>query len=140
MKQYDILIGIDPGVSTGYSRYCPHAKKLLAVETKMIHEVLFELRELIKHLKIFVIVEDARLAVHGRSGAINQAKLQGAGSVKRDCSLIEDFLTDLKIPYRMTRPRKAITKMDSEAFKKLTGWQGRTSNHARDSALLIYGV
>jgi len=32
-----------------------------------------------------------------------------------------------------------MTKLDREQFKKITGYEGVTSEHARDAALLVYG-
>ena len=32
-----------------------------------------------------------------------------------------------------------MTKWSAEVFADMTGWKGRTSNHARDAALLVYG-
>ncbi len=66
-------------------------------------------------------------------------KQQGAGSVKRDCKIWEDFLTDLDIPFEMVAPRKGMTKYSAAAFKKLTGYEGKTSEHARDAAMLVFG-
>ena len=80
-------------------------------------------------------VEDARKAVFGRK--MEGFKLQGAGSVKRDASIWEDFLTDLNIPFEMVRPNKRITKMKSDTFKNYFKWQGRTTYHSRDAAMLI---
>jgi hypothetical protein len=68
-----------------------------------------------------------------------RGKLMGAGSVKRDCEIWEEFCENYDIPYTAVPPRKGLTKWDAETFNKMTGWQGRTSNHARDAALLVWG-
>ena len=36
-------------------------------------------------------------------------------------------------------PRRDFA-VDAARFAKLTGWQGRTSEHARDAAMLVYGM
>ena len=85
---------------------------------------------------MFVRIEDARqrrwLGNKGREA------LQGAGSIKRDATIWEDFLTDKKIPFEMVAPSRNSTKLSAEVFKRLTGWQGRTSEHSRDAAMLVF--
>ena len=63
----------------------------------------------------------------------------GAGSIKRDCEIWEEFAALYGIPIQFIPPRKGLTKWDAETFNKMTGWKGRTSNHARDAALLVWG-
>ena len=36
--------------------------------------------------------------------------------------------------------RLAGAKLDAAAFKRLTSWQGRTSEHGRDAAMLVWGI
>lgn len=87
---------------------------------------------------MLVRVEDARQATWNRKEDVHRAK--GAGSVMRDASIWEDFLEDLGIDYEMVRPRKEFTKWKENAFRSLTKFKGRTSEHARDAALLVYGL
>ena len=63
----------------------------------------------------------------------------GAGSVRRDCEIWEEFCNHYKIPFDAVPPRKGLTKWDADTFAKVTGYKGRTSNHARDAALLVFG-
>jgi hypothetical protein len=39
----------------------------------------------------------------------------------------------------MVPPKAGATKWDADTFRRLTGYSGRTSNHARDAALLVWG-
>lgn len=134
-KQY--AIGIDCGTNTGLAIYDVQAKKLVQCSTLKIHramEVIINYRE---H-KIIVFVEDARLAVFGRSNDYNRA--QGAGSVKRDAAIWEDFLTDLGVEFQMKRPNKKITKLGKYEFEKITGYKGLTSSHSRDAGMMVFGM
>ena len=80
--------------------------------------------------------EDARLRQwYGDKG---REALQGAGSIKRDCGIWEEFCAMHGIPHRAIKPAKGATKWDAERFKKMTGWPGRTNEHARDAALLVF--
>jgi hypothetical protein len=64
----------------------------------------------------------------------------GAASVKRDCTIWVDALTDWGIPFLLRAPKDGVTKMAASLFSKATGWKGRTSKHARDAAMLVFGV
>ena len=140
MVNVDILIGIDTGVNTGFAEYYA-SDGLLICDCKKIHKALFRVLELAQdNAKIHVVVEDARLARFWKNK--DYARAQGAGSVKRDAKIWEEFLADLGKDYAVTfelrRPNKALTKLSAEAFKKITGYKKRVNEHARDAAMLIY--
>ncbi|HEY4208002.1 MAG TPA: hypothetical protein VGM31_14360 [Puia sp.] len=135
-KQYRIVIGIDTGVETGFAMWDKELRRLVIVESRMIHEAMDTVKGFAGPATL-VRVEDARQAVYGRQNDAH--KLKGAGSVMRDAKIWEDFLTGLGLDFEMLRPRKQFTKLSSEAFQKITGWAGRTNNHARDAAMLVFG-
>ena len=135
-----ICIGIDPGTHTGVAVWDTMEGKFLSLETLPIHQALFKVmmwRDRVGH-DLRVVFEDARQRTWFGKGDTS-AKLQGAGSIKRDCSIWEDFCKDYQIPYRAVPPQKGGTKWDAQYFNYVTGWQGKTSNHARDAALLVLG-
>lgn len=134
-----IRIGIDPGVSTGFAAWDMTQKRLINVQTLKIHEAmrLVETHHNLGNLHS-VTFEDARLRTW--LGAKGREALQGAGSIKRDCSIWADFLGSLNIPYRAVKPGPGATKWNAEYFARVTGWTKRTSNHARDAAVLVYGT
>src|SRR5574344_1278886 len=130
-----ILIGIDTGVRTGYAISVDG--EFMTIETTKIHRALQYVLSLSYENEIFVRVEDARKRRwYGTSG---KEKLQGAGSIKREASIGEDFLKDNKIPHEMVAPKNNKTKISEEVFKRITKWDGRTSEHSRDAAMLIFG-
>ncbi|WP_129714650.1 hypothetical protein [Pedobacter sp. SYP-B3415] len=131
-----IIIGIDPGVNTGVAIYNKSTKQLEEVRTCLLHEA-FELVISYRSLITMVRVEDARQRKW--FGARAEAKQQGAGSVKRDCGAWEDFLVAKEIPHEFIAPVKGTTKVTAAYFAKLTGWIKKTSNHARDAAMLVWG-
>jgi len=135
-----ILIGIDTGTNTGFAVYNTTGRILERVDCLMIHDAIIQVIQYQNDPSIEiqrVRVEDARLARFGRQNQRDSFKLQGAGSVKRDASIWEDFLTAYKIPFEMVRPNKRITKWDSSTFKRYFKWPGRTNSHSRDAALLV---
>jgi hypothetical protein len=140
-RDFDYIIGVDPGVNTGWAEWSKPDRKLLAVNTWKIHEGIFRLQgELLSRYdrsRILVRLEDARLRKWlGPDKGRDQ--LQGAGSVKRDSQIWADLCEDLGVACQQLPPGKARTKWSSDHFKKVTGWPGRTSNHARDAAVLVY--
>lgn len=134
-----IYIGIDPGTHTGVAVWDSKEGRFLTLETMPIHRAM----DLVRMARddneaIQVIFEDARLRTWFGKGNVS-AKAQGAGSVKRDCSIWEDFLIDSEIPFVTTKPGNVATKVTPSWFRKLTGWEGRCSEHARDAAMLVFG-
>ncbi|MFQ5561204.1 MAG: hypothetical protein ACE5FU_11560 [Nitrospinota bacterium] len=146
-----ILIGIDPGKKTGVAvRKGLNSNNFLDIKTMPIHFAMNLVQRYRcnavsltppsdkNKLNILVIVEDARQ--RRWFGNAGKEKLMGAGSIKRDCTIWEDFLKDMDIPHKMVKPSKGKTKISSNYFNLITGWQGRTSEHARDAAMLIHGI
>lgn len=135
MSRYQYMIGIDPGVNTGYAVW--DGTKLSIVETAMIHELMDKIKNWNAGYKIFIRMEDARKRNwFGESG---REQLQGAGSIKRDCKIWEDFLRYNNIPFELVAPKNNKTKIDSNVFSKITGWKKLTNEHSRDAGMLVYG-
>ena len=131
-----IHIGIDPGVRTGYAAWRDDDQRLISCTSMAIHEAMAEVLR-IRDLGVLhsVTFEDARLRTwFGQAG---REQLQGAGSIKRDCTIWADFLGAHGIAYRGIKPQPGCTKWTAEQFRRLTGWAQRTNEHARDAALLV---
>ena len=136
-----ILIGIDAGTHTGFS-YTENGK-LQVVKSLRIDEALNEVMRLtamgnLCQFYVKVYLEDARKSGREHRG---QDAAQGAGSIKRDCNIWEDFLKAHKIDYVLVSPQsqRKLNKMSAGKFKAMTGWQGRTNEHGRDAAMLVWG-
>lgn len=140
-KKYRYFVGIDTGCNTGVAVWDKENKKLQSVETMPIHKALEMVNGLLEWNYLepdtFIRIEDARKRKW--FGARSDHKVQGAGSIKRDAKIWEDFLNDLKVDFEMVAPKNNKTKMNAESFKKITGWQGKTNEHGRDAAMLVYG-
>ena len=134
-----LLIGIDPGTHTGIATYDPE-KKVLLLDTLKLHEAFRQMRQLNQFWDLEVIIENPNLWTHFQNRKDARAKLQGAGSVKRDYSAWVEFLQDYKIPFTGIRPDKTrnLYAKDQSFFKKLTGYTKRCSEHARVAALLVW--
>lgn len=132
-----VWIGIDTGTHTGVAVWDSARQVFLQILTLPIHRAM-ELVKEYPHAR--VVFEDARKRRwYGRDERNIQARLQGAGSVKRDCAIWEDYLTDKGIDFFAVAPHRGMTKKSEEQFRNLTGWTGRTSEHSRDAGMLVWG-
>lgn len=129
-----IYIGIDPGVNTGLCLM--ESNTIYILKTCGIVEALFNVSAWKITHDITIIIEDARLR---RGFKVGNERAQGAGSIKRDCSIWEEFCNKESIQLIKVPPQNTRTKLSPEAFAKITGYTKRTSNHARDAAMLVWG-
>lgn len=135
-----IYIGIDTGKHTGVAAWDSDHSEFIEIKTMMIHQALqfvIVMCQVWKRENVMVLFEDARQRKW--YGEKSNAKMQGAGSVKRDASIWEEFCTDYQIAFRALPPAKGATKLSSDYFKTITGWKGNTSEHARDAAMIVFG-
>lgn len=140
-----VIIGIDPGVNTGFA--VSESGKLLRVECMTAVEAedcVMQCVILCGEANVFVHVEDARLRAWFGGMDAKQKKYgacvrEGVGSVKRDCHRWQEFLSYHDIPHVLIAPKNNKTKMNADQFKAITKWQGRTNGHGRDAAMLVFG-
>ena len=136
LEQKGVLIGIDCGVHTVLAVYSEEKLQLVESCTAVKAES-FVLKAFNDGEPITVFIEDARLRTwYGNKG---REVLQGVGSVKRDSQRWEEFCEHHKIQYKLIHPKNNKTKLKAVEFKKITGWAGKTNEHGRDSAMLIFG-
>lgn len=141
------VIGIDPGVTTGFAVWSVDAMKLLRVESMGIVRAMREVAAIARaHAdgQLFVIFEDARkrrrfdVADREEQGYRAGARREGVGSVKRDSSIWEEFLLDIGVPFKARAPMS--TKWSAERFRRATKWEARTNEHGRDAAMIVQGL
>ncbi|QQN40398.1 hypothetical protein [Acinetobacter sp. CS-2] len=135
-----ILIGIDTGVNTGFAVAIDSGNggDLQKVECLSITQAMANINDLVtEHGKenIKLYIEDARLRTWFTGG---REKAQGVGSVKRDAQIWESWCKEQDLNYIMIHPKANATKTKADVFKKRTGWSGRTNEHARDAAMLVF--
>lgn len=131
------MVGIDCGVNTGIAVWDRQKKCFEIIQSTMIHRAFKLVLQYHERYAVFVRIEDARKRRY--FGNTGREMLQGAGSVKRDAKIWEDFCLDMGIRYELVPPKNNKTKLNSDLFERMTGWKNRTNNHARDAAMLIYG-
>jgi hypothetical protein len=139
-----IWIGIDPGTHTGLAEWDGDRRRFLLVATVPLWQALQEVSNAAAAYRggVRVVFEDARdrkWLPRERNLSEYRGRLMGAGSVKRDSAIWAEFLQDNGIAFDKVPPRPGLTKWTQEQFEHVTGWKGRTSNHARDAAMLVFG-
>ena len=139
-----IQIGIDPGTQTGLA--IAENGRLRELHTVPIHRAMklvdeWQTRAHEVGFAFVVYVEDARKRRwYGNNEVAVKRRLQGVGSVKRDCAIWEDYLNDIGASTVLVAPGHNKTKLEGHVFCKLTGWNKKqTSVHARDAAMLVFG-
>ena len=139
-----VYIGIDTGVHTGIAVWNSERKEFAVVDTMKLHEAMnFVYGYVDSDIPFQVRFEDARQRKWipmSKNMTAELGRAQGAGYVKAHCQIWEDFLTDYQIPFEAIAPRRNVTKLSAEQFGRITGYKGRTSEHARDAAMLVYGL
>lgn len=138
-----IVVGIDPGVHTGVAVWDTSSRQLLDVRCSGIVEAMRYIHELQQERGIGLIVfEDARQRKwipREKDLAQFRGRAMGAGSVKRDCSIWEEWCKVFAIEYVKTPPKNNITKLTDRMFSGITGYDRRTNEHGRDAAMLVFG-
>ncbi len=143
-------IGIDGGVNTGFAVWNSTTKRFRELDTYSFWEAIDRIDHYINELRdnkilLEVVIEDVtQNKPTFNRGAHNQSVYnkmsQNVGANKRDCTLISEYCELNEVPIHKIRPTKAsLTKLDSETFKKITGYEGRSSSHARDAGCLVFG-
>lgn len=141
MEKKTLCIGIDPGTHTGLAVWNCGEDRFMLIKTTKLHSAFDMIKQLSRLGALYVRIEDARLRTwFGKSG---REKLQGAGSIKRDCTAWEDFLIDMQKTgviegFEFVAPKHNITKLSAVQFRNITKFVGATSEHARDAAMLVY--
>ena len=129
------LIGVDPGVKTGFAIWDTKDKQFIEISTLRVWE-FFEAISDIHHefdqTDYKIVIEDARMR------GVHASRAQGAGWVKVLSGQYEEYCRSLGFAVEMRRPHRT-SKMSAETFKNITKYKQRTSNHARDAAMLVFG-
>lgn len=137
-----LVVGIDPGLHTGLAVWDTSARQFLEIRCSGIVSAMDYLSDLSRDRGIgLVVFEDARQRKwipRERDLAQMKGRAMGAGSVKRDCSIWEEWCDARNIQYIATRPKNGMTKLTDAYFRGITGYDRRTNEHGRDAAMLVF--
>lgn len=128
-----LVIGIDPGVNTGLAIWSRSQNGLIECKSCSIVEAMWQLGN-VRSTIALMVMEDARLRTwFGKSG---REVLLGAGSVRRDCSIWTEWAEHYGVPLKSISPQQKGAKLNADVFARITGWKGKTNEHARDAGVL----
>lgn len=160
------FVGIDPGEDTGYAIWLRGAQggsftEVTSLDFWTTVMRLAELKNVVcpQHgAKLVVCIEASNLNPSMHAGTLeglrkrtdlNQSQresiamniAQKVGGVKREATLLQRWCEIHNVECRAVKPTGASnTKMPSDRFNKLTGWNKRTNEHGRDAAMLVWGL
>ena len=129
------VIGVDPGRHTGIA---------LSVDGKLTEVFETDFWGAIQHIDSYpyaAVVVELPVSKHvWHNGAVNKAAIQrtgvNVGSCIREAELLIAYLSNDKD--RQFIVQKPAGKMNSAAFKVLTGWEKQTNQHMRDAGVMAH--
>lgn len=133
------VVGIDPGQHTGLAIY--EKGKLMDLQTVSPDRLQASLAEMAPTLVIF---EDSRktsktfTAGKAKSFAAALKIARNVGEIDRLCKDIETICQRLNIECYGIEPLAKGAKVNAAQFNAITGWPGRSSQHARDAAMVAW--
>lgn len=138
-----LIVGIDTGIHTGLAVWDTSRRQFREILTTGIVEAMRYLHDLQQTDGIGLLVfEDARKRKwipHERDIKQVKGRAMGAGSVKRDCSIWEEWCDVYRVDHIAVPPKNNRTKLSAGQFNGITGYDRRTSEHGRDAAMLVFG-
>jgi hypothetical protein len=136
-------VGIDPGVQTGFAVYDQSSRRLVEAQTSDFWSVyeMVRARFSVEDTEVFVECPGlhARVVFNRLGGervAARRERIAGnVGSNRREATLMVEGLRRAGFRVEEVKPRQR--KWTAEEFLRRTGYENRTSEHARDAARLI---
>lgn len=134
------VIGIDPGVNTGFARKERQSDfaELCTLSIYAAQERVLELIEVHGIESVLVAFEDCRMR-QWIPPNVGPERIKGVGSVERDCSIWQEFCERNGIIHVRVHPKDINTKDtkdDKWAFAAITDHPYDTASHARDAGML----
>lgn len=136
-----ICFGIDPGVATGLAM--TNCGKLVSIQTVDFVRAYHHICEYSPDRVLKIVIEISRETHvwHPDAKKLSRqramAMAQDVGGVRREGQLLMAMLQYRGYNVKAVPPRG---KLKDPQFKKITGYEGRTSQHGRDAGMLIYGL
>ena len=141
-----IRIGIDPGAETGVSvLFRGILQEVLTVDFwGAVEKIAYYNEKKIAEYSLTVYIEAPQLVPptfdRGQDRKVNEKISQNVGENKAHSKLLIGYCERNNIEVVPVKPSGGpLTKMDDAFFRKLTGWDKRTSQHGRDSVSMIWG-
>lgn len=144
-----LIVGLDPGAETGFATYDPTARRLESVTSLSFWAVhgLFETSFAPTDSSppgpvVLVVIEDARkLPIFGKHDGVRGRRrdrlARNVGRIDRDVDLWLRYLSARGYRVLLVEPQRE--KWSGERLRQVTRYEGRTNQHGRDAARLVWG-
>lgn len=137
-----IYVGIDPGANTGIATWRPAGQVLTIYPAKQFWFAWQQCHQIQStYSDAIFVVEDpnANPPIFPRkiTGRKRDRLAQNVGMNKRDAKLWLEYFRWRGWNHKAVRP--SSSKWSKEDLKRITGYTGRSSEHGRDAAKLVFG-
>lgn len=136
----EVVVGIDPGKSTGFAVYSVDWERLIVLETLDFWGAYDRAMGFVRTVPTMVIIEVPNSKHVWHKGAASERALQrqgaNVGSVVREAELLAEGLARENCIVKRVQPRKKVNAKD---FATITGWTNRSNQHERDAAMMCFG-
>lgn len=132
-----LRIGIDPGTTTGLAILDMITKKYILITSTTILRAMEIIDGYLATHEVQLFIENPNTWIPFRDNTNNANRLQGAGSIKRDYAIWLEYCGLRNISFEPVTLHSSIKKIDAKRFVKFTGYEGKTSSHGRDAAMMI---
>lgn len=132
-----LIVGIDPGVNTGFATLLDGAViELETIHPVDIYDMLFKLQP------ARVVFEDSRLTSYlfttNPRAAVAKNMARKVGQVDMVCGLIVEVCARLGFAAHGISPKGKGAKLNAEKFAAATGWAGASNEHTRDACMVAW--
>jgi hypothetical protein len=133
-----LVIGIDPGKSTGYAEFDVDSSRVIRMGTMDFWGVYKHLETMYRNATwVNVVIEVPNTKHVWHKGAVSEAAKNrtavNVGSVIREAELLAQGIETLGIHVTRVPPKG---KVDATKFKSFTGLEGVTNQHERDAVIM----
>lgn len=139
----ELVIGIDPGVETGYAVWSRARREFVELLTLSFWSAYDRILGYAQtDIEIFIENPDSKRSMYARTETVEYQRqrervAKNIGSNRREASLLIERLQALGYQVTPVSPVRA-RKWDSQQFNRYTKHEGRTSQHVRDAARIVW--
>ena len=135
-------VGIDTGKNTGLAVWDSEKKRFDLIKPCDFHDCIYAIVGNYPPRYTVIRVELSQTKAVWHKGKRTDMKKNNTiavnvGMVRRESELMLEMLT--MAGYKVI-PVKPSGKIDANVFEKITGYKGRTNQHTRDAAMMVYGM
>ena len=139
-----IILGIDTARGWALVEVSGRTKRVITAGTVPgVEQMIEKIHELSSDTDISVVLIEKSTSTHiferpGTSPAVMRKIAFNVGQNIEKAESIYRYCKSLGLKAQFVVPLKGGTKLSPEQLKRITGYSGRTSNHARDAIMVAF--